>query len=251
MWNALAGSACRKWWRAVVVAAAVAVAVGCGPSKPERLEDFLVRVDNLKFTDREFAEAFELVKTAYPGSLEGEGEGLKNARVKLLEEMTVELVLSKRAEELNISVTEDEIEAAVKAVKEDYPPGLFEQTLIEAAVPLEVWRRRMGARLLVEKVIEKDLRDRIVVTAEDVRAYYEQHYRGKAAEADSEEKLHRLRGVVVAELKRKKVEDAYGGWIAQLKSRYPVEINARLWERILPQNAADTTRPAARAGSGD
>ena len=234
-----------RWWRCVVLA----VVVGCGPPGAQQGEDFLARVGDLKVTRREFAEAFELVKTAYPGSLAGEGEGLGQARLKLLEEMSVELVLARRAEELGIGVSAAEIDAAVDAVKADYPPGVFEQTLIEAAVPFEAWRRRMGMRLMVEKVIEADLRDRIVITAEDVAAYYEQHYRGKAAEADSEEKLHRLRARLVAELKRKKVEEAYGGWVERLKRMYPVEINSRLWEQMTSRLAA--APPPAPAGRGD
>lgn len=232
------------------MAAVAVVVVGCSPTGSERSEDFLLRVDHLKITQREFDEAFELVKTAYPGSVEGEGGGLMQARIKLLEEMAIELMLTKRAEELGVFVPEEEIEAAVNAVKKDYPPGVFEQTLVEAAVPFEVWRRRIGARLLVEKVIEIDLRDRVALTPEDVTTYYEHHYRGKAAEADSEEKLHRLRGVVVAELKRKKIEDAYGGWIGQLKTKYPVEVNTQLWEQMMPRNGADTDQPHARPGGG-
>jgi hypothetical protein len=242
------GTAWRRWWWAAVAVAAV---IGCGSAGPERDKDHLVRVGDRKFTAREFSEAFELVKTAYPGSVEGEGEGLRQARLKLLEEMTVELVLHKRADELGLAVTEEEIDAAVAAVKQDYPPGLFERTLVEAAVPFDAWRRRIGSRLLVEKVIEVDLRERIAITAEDVTAYYARHYRGRAAEADSEEKFRSLKEAVVAELKRQKEEDAYGEWVGRLKARFTIEINTQLWEQMTPRKDAALTQAPARSGTAN
>jgi len=205
---------------------------GCGPSGSEPAEDYLIRVGERKVTVREFLQAFELAQTAYPSSVAQNPAGLKEARTQLLNEMTTELVMFKRAGELGLSVSDAEFEAAVAAVRSDYPPGVFEQTLIESSVSFDAWKHRLRSRLLMEKLVDAELRGQIAISPEDVVGYYDQHYRGKAAGADSDEKFQRLKEAIVADLQRQKIEDAYGVWIARLKEKYPVDVNREAWGRL-------------------
>ena len=175
---------------------------GCGPSDFDSREDYLIRVADRKVTVRDFIQAFELTKTAYPQRSDRESSDraiseLQDARHKLLEEMTIELVMLKRSEELGLSVSEAELEGAVDALKADYPPDVFEETLIQSAVSLESWKQRMRARLLMEKLVQTELGDRIVITAEDVAAHYDRHYKGRAVRADSEGEFQRLKEIIV------------------------------------------------------
>jgi FKBP-type peptidyl-prolyl cis-trans isomerase (trigger factor) len=225
---------------------ALAALPGCDPSGPPGRGEYLVRVGERTVTVREFNQAFELVKTAFPQSLDPGAAGLQEARRKLLEEMTIELVMLARAEELGLSVSDDELEAAVASVKADYPPGVFEQTLIESAVPVEAWRQRIRTRLLMEKLMEQELREKIVVTAEDLAAHYDRHYRGKAAGADSQEKFQRLKETIVADLQREKMEALYSGWIDSLKRKHSVEVNQPLWAQIQAGGTAAPEIPAAK-----
>lgn len=217
---------------------------GCGPSGSEPTEDYLIRVGERKVTVREFLQAFELAQTAYPGSLAQDPAGLKEARTQLLNEMATELVLFKRAGELGLSVSDAEFEAAVDAVKSDYPPGVFEQTLIESAVSFDAWKHRLRSRLLMDKLVDAELRGQIAISPEDVAGYYDQHFRGKAAGADSGEKFQRLKEIIVADLQRQKIEDAFGAWIARLKEKYPVEVNREAWGRL------EGPEPGAAPGDG-
>jgi len=217
---------------------------GCGPPGSEPAEDYLIRVGERKVTVREFLQAFELAQTAYPGSVAQTPAGMKEARTQLLNEMATELVMFKRAGELGLSVSDVELEAAVAAVKSDYPPGVFEQTLIESAVSFDAWKHRLRSRLLMEKLVDAELRGEIAISAEDVAGYYDQHYRGKAAGADSDEKLQRLKETIVADLQRQKIEDAFGAWIARLKEKYPVDVNQEAWGRL------EGPEPGAAPGDG-
>jgi hypothetical protein len=229
------------WGRAGVIPRAVglialflglASLLGCGPSGSEHTEDYLIRVGERKVTSREFLKAFELAQAAYPGSVSQNPEEIKEARKQLLDEMGTELVMAERAGELGLVVSDAELDAAVAAVKSDYPPGVFEQTLVESAVSFDAWKHRLRSRLLMEKLMDAELRGKIVISAEEVADYYDQHFRGKAMGADTDEKFQKLKETIVAELQRQKIEDAFGPWIARLKEKYPVEINRQAWARL-------------------
>jgi len=84
----------------------------------------------------------------------------------------------------------------------------------------------------VEKLVQAELGPQIVITPEEVADYYGQHYRGKAAAADSEEKFQVLKETIVADLRRNKLEDAFVDWINQLKEKYTVDLNSQLWEKL-------------------
>lgn len=206
--------------------------LGCNPSGSERSDDYLVRVGNRKITAHDFLQAFELAKTARPDSVGKMPAALQEARQQLLNEISIELVMLNRAEEVGISVSDAELDAAITAIQADYPPGVFEQTLIEAAVPFEIWKQRMQSRLLMEKLVHAELGPQVAITPMEVAAYYDQHYRGKAGGADSEEKFQRLKETIVADLQRKKLEDAFADWIDGLKKKYPVEVNQQLWAEL-------------------
>lgn len=207
-------------------------ALACGPSTPERDEDYLVRVGTHKVTAREFLQAFELAKTAHPDSIDPSPAVLLDARRRLLEELTVELILLARAAATGVVVSESELEAAIAAVRADYPPGVFEQTLADAAVPFEAWKKRIRSRLLMDKLVALELQPHASIAPEEVAAYYDEHYRGKAGGADSEQRLQRLQETIVADLGRRKIEEAFGPWIDELKQSYPVEVNRALWAQM-------------------
>lgn len=235
------------WIGLVIGALAV---LGCGPSDSERTEAYLLRVGNRKITERDFLQAFELAKTAHPDSSDQSSSALQDARRKLLNEITTELIVLNRSEEVGVSVSEAELDSAIAVVRADYPPGVFEQTLSETAVPFEAWKQRMRSRLLLEKLAQAELNPRIGITPEEVADYYGQHYRGKAAAADSEEAFQKLKETIVADLRRKKLEDAFVDWINQLKEKYAVDVNSQLWEELSSRGQDPSPPPAAPLPEG-
>jgi hypothetical protein len=229
---------------------AVLALLACSPSGPERTEDYLVRAGSRKITPLDFLQAFELAKTAYPDSVDQNPSALQEARQQLLDEIAIELVMLNRADELGISVSDAELDAAIAAIKADYPPGVFEQTLIESTVPFETWKQRLRSRLLMERLVQAEVGQRIAITPAEVAAYYDQHYRGKAGGADSAEKFQRLKETIVADLQRKKLEDGFADWINGLKQKYPVDVNQRLWAE-LAQPSQTRHQPPANSPTDD
>jgi FKBP-type peptidyl-prolyl cis-trans isomerase (trigger factor) len=197
--------------------------------------DFLIRVGDHVLTVTEFNQAFEIVKAAYPHNLRQNSAELQQAQLRLLNQLVVELVLVAKAQELGIQVSDEELHQAVTEIKQDYPDDLFQQTLLEQAVSYDAWEKRLKTRLLIDKVIEKELKEKIVISADDIATYYEQHYKkqppqgGSAKNPEVESDIDEF---IIRALRRKKAEEAYKDWITGLKKKYRIEINRQQWEKI-------------------
>ena len=205
---------------------------GCGQKDSDLGKEVLVRVGDRVVTVLDFKNAFEIAKIAYDDNIDEEPEDLREAQIRQLNQLTVELILLERAQELQVSITEAELEEAVREIKSDYPEGEFEKTLLEFAVSYESWKERLRTRLIIEKVIEEELKNRITITAEDISEYYEKNYQNREVESDPTQKTKDINEVIVKQLRRKKAEEMYSSWIEDLKKQYTIEINREKWEKI-------------------
>ena len=218
----------------IVVALALWGLSGCANSDGPGA-DFLIRVGDHVVTATEFNQDFEIVTAAYPQNLRQHTEELQQAQLRLLNQLADELVLEAKAQELGIQVSDQELNQAVAEIKQDYPDDLFQQTLLEQAVSYDAWEKRLKTRLLIDKVIEKELKEKIVISTDDIATYYEQHYKNRPPEGNSDKNPEAegdIDEAIVQALRRKKAEEAYKDWIAGLKKKYRIEINRKQWEKI-------------------
>lgn len=215
---------------AILTAALLPAACGEPPSGSS--EAPLVVVGEQRLYARDFHRAFALRRIAHPGSFAPDAPGLREARERLLEELVTELLIQEHARLAGIAVSDSELESAVEAVRAQYPLGLFEQTLVEAALPLAEWKERLRSRLLLEAVWRRELAAEEALDIEELRAHYERHFRGKAARVDSEEAWVRLREMLVADLRRQKREEAFSAWVEALRRKTPLRIDEARWEAI-------------------
>jgi hypothetical protein len=204
----------------------------CEKKEADLGKEVLIRVADRTMTVFDFNDAFEITKIAYENDIKEQPDDLRKAKIRLLNQLTVEMILLERAEELKISVTEAELEQAVSAIKGDYPEGEFEKTLLEFAVSYDSWEDRLRNRLILEKVIEEELKNRITITAEDISDYYQKNYQGRQEESGAGQSSEDINEAIVKQLRRQKAEDAYNAWIGTLKAQYEIEINRVQWEKI-------------------
>ncbi len=209
--------------------------------------EVLITVGDRVLTVHDFNEAFEISKTAYAHSIRQESEDLRDAQMRLLNQLTVELLILERGQELGISVTDDELEQAVSEIKSDYPEGEFEETLLEFAVSYDAWLNRLKTRLTMDKVVEAELKNRIAISPEDISQYYQNNFQGKEVESDSTLSSRDINEAIVKQLRREKAEKAYSAWIEELKTKYPIDINSEQWDKITAskiviENEADSDK---------
>ena len=158
---------------------------GCDQKGSDLGKETLIRVGDRVVTVLDFNTALEIAKTAHDHNIDLPSEDLRNAKLRLLNQLTVEMVLLERAEEIEVTVTDAELEKAVAEIKSDYPEGEFEETLLEFAVSYDSWKSRLRNRITMEKVIEKELKSKVTITAEEIAAFYKENYQGREAETES------------------------------------------------------------------
>ena len=223
------------------------LSTGCEQKVSDYANEELLRVGDSVLTVFDFNEAFEISKTAYAHNMRQQSEDLIDAQMRLLNQLTVELLMLERAKELEISVSDDELEGAVSEIKSDYPEGEFEETLIEFAVSYDTWRNRLKTRLTMDKVVEAELKNRISISPEDISQYYKKNFEGKEIESDPTQSSEDINEAIVKQLRREKAEQAYKTWIEELKTKYHIEFNSEQWDKItapkrIKENEADTAK---------
>ncbi|MEW6078918.1 MAG: SurA N-terminal domain-containing protein [Thermodesulfobacteriota bacterium] len=206
------------------------VVVGCGSSR-DIPDDYLLRIGNNEVTVRDYLDALEVMKASYPYEALQNNQVITTLKARLLKQLTEELILSRRAKELDLTVTPDELEKAFNEIRKDYPEGAFETTLLEKAIPLQAWKKRVEMRLLTEKVIDKELVAGIKLTPEEVSQAY-RGFRGGgrvAPVADGEAPD----ATFVRYLRREKAQEQYPQWLDTLQQKYTIEFNEARWKSIL------------------
>lgn len=224
------------------------LSTGCEQKASDYGNEVLLRVGDRVVTVLDFKEAFEISKTAYAHNIRQQAEDLREAQIRLLNQLIIEMVLLERAQELEISVSDDELQKAVSEIKSDYPEGEFEQTLIESAVSYDSWRGQLKTRLTIEKVIDAELKNRITISAEDIAQHYKKNYQDQEVEPDSGQSSQDINEAIVMQLRREKAEQAYNAWVEDLKAKYVIEINSEQWDeitgpQIIEANETDAGNP--------
>lgn len=204
---------------------------GCGQAGDRQKNDaYLIRIDDKKVTSESFKDALEIAKTAYPYKTLQDEQTLKTIKTRLLKQMTEELILMKKAEELGITVSGPELEKAIASVKEDYPGKQFKKALMENAISSEVWKERIRIRLLIEKLVEKKLVKEVNITSREIKNYINEHY---SASERKQLKPDMIDSTVVKRIRHEKAQEKYPQWIDSIQKQYQVELNTKKWKKIL------------------
>lgn len=193
----------------------------CTKPDPAQKDSYLIRAGSSRITIIDFHKSFEAAKTAYTYDAIQNPEILKSIQTDVLKQLAERVVLMQRAEELRINLSDAELEKVIASAKEGYSEGEFEKTLSESAISYDSWKTELKNRLLMEKVVEKDLEQEMSIAAEDIS----NADIGKGKKQISDASIVRL-------LKKKKAEAAYPAWIEQLKKKYKVELNETEWKKI-------------------
>jgi len=206
---------------------------GCGDKGPEANDTYLVKIGNHVLTLSDYNSALEIAKTAYPHN-EIQGSDAVNAiMLRLLNQMIEEMVIIAKASELGITVSDKEMNAAIEQIKEDYPDDEFEKTFLENAISFESWKKRMKTRILIEKVVKEELQNKTTIEPADISDYYNSDQVENNSEPDIPIDLSDIDEAIIKDVRRKKAEAMYQDWIERLKKEYAVDINTKMWNKMI------------------
>ena len=205
--------------------------VGCSDFEHKQKDEYFIKVGNRTITVADFNKAFEIAKNAYPHNRIQQPDMIREARLRLVQQMTEEMILLQRAEELGVTIKDSEVEKNLEELKGDYPDNVFQEILLEYAIPYRSWKEGLKTRLLMEKVIAKELGDKIKITHDDISKYYEENFKDDDTSSDVKEVPEDINNIIIKILRKEKMEKAYASWINKLKNNYAVEINKKELEK--------------------
>lgn len=205
--------------------------VGCSDVEHKQKDEYFIKVGSRTITVADFNKAFEIAKNAYPHNSIQQPDVIREARLRLVQQMTEEMILLQRAEELGVTIKDSEVEKTLEELKRDYPDNVFQEILLEYAIPYRSWREGLKTRLLMEKVIAKELGDHIEITHDDISKYYEEHFKDDDTSSVVKEVPEDINNIIKKILRKEKMEKTYAPWIEKLKNNYVVEINKKELEK--------------------
>ncbi len=153
------------------------LASGCSNKSDTSAEDqVVIRVDDRVLTLAKFNEYFEPIRLGYDEEQAENSVFLREARLRFLLQLVEEMIILRRADELDIDISTQELDDAVRDFEKDYSETGFENQFLKQAISFEAWKERLKERLLVEKVIRKELLEEVSVTPEEISDYYDKHW---------------------------------------------------------------------------
>ncbi len=208
------------------------ILVGCSDVEHKQKDEYFIKLGDRIITVAEFNKAFEIAKNAYPHNRIQQPDVINEARLRLIQQMSEEIILLEKAEELGITMTDSQVEKTLKDIKKDYPENVFQETLLEYAIPYQSWREGLKTRLLLEKVITRELSDKIEITHDDISKYYEEHFKDDNTSPDAKAESKDINNIIITILRKEKMEKAYESWLKKLKNKYEVKINKKELEKM-------------------
>ena len=117
-------------------------------------------------------------------------------RLNLLRTMIDEEIVEQRAAKMNLTATNEEVDAKLAELKARYPEEQFEQWLKANNHTLDDVKHDLRRTLTINKLLNKEINSKITVTDADVTNYYNQH----KSEYDLIETTYRLAQIQVTDI---------------------------------------------------
>ena len=201
---------------------------GCGKPEKEVNTNFLIETSLIKISSSEFAEELDLKKAAYPYDIKENQKEYNEMVIHLVKILSEEIVLLSAASDKQIIITDQEIASAEKEFKKDYPEDSFEQILLENAISYPLWKERFKKNMIMEKLIDQELTQKIIITPEDIVEFYNIHNVQTTQKSDNKAIiLNKIKNEkeLVTRLRLQKTQESYDKWIQKFYKMYPVEIS--------------------------
>jgi peptidyl-prolyl cis-trans isomerase SurA len=103
------------------------------------------------------------------------GEAADSLRLNALRELIDEEIVQQRAAKMNLTSTNEEVDAKVAEMKTPFTEEQFAQRLHDNKQTLDDLKHSIRRNLTIEKLLNKEINSKVTVTDADVTAYYNAH----------------------------------------------------------------------------
>jgi len=137
------------------------------------VNDDVITLSELEKMGREF---FERIKTKAPAA--EVDRALEKARAEVLSGLIDKFIVRQQAEKLSISVAEEEIDAAIDQIlaRNNATIEDFRKELAAMNISEQEYRENLRDQILQSKLVNREVRSRIVIVEEDIKDYYQEEY---------------------------------------------------------------------------
>ena len=154
---------------ALAVAGACGGAAGRAPSSPD-----VWAVVNGTELRRDHVERLYRTMLNSDAGIPTDEEAL-SAKLSILEDMINDEILIARAAGLKIAPTEDEVAKAVAEQRGQLTEEAFVKQLGDRGITSDEFRQEVRRELIVRKVVEKEITEKVAITDAEVTAFYEKN----------------------------------------------------------------------------
>jgi peptidyl-prolyl cis-trans isomerase SurA len=134
--------------------------------------DVMARVNGRKILRTEVEKYYRNQMEKQPPSSNEQAQAL---RLGILREMIENEILAQRAEKLGLLATDEEVDGKLSEIRAPFTKEEFDQRLKERGITLEDFKRDLRRSITVEKVLNKEITSKIIITDSDITNYFNQH----------------------------------------------------------------------------
>jgi parvulin-like peptidyl-prolyl isomerase len=131
-------------------------------------EKTVLTVGSLKISPEEFKGQWKRMGFEQGGTTKGQSDSLVQSVVD-------HYLILEYAKQQDLSVSDEELESAVKEIKKDYAEKDFQELLLKGYIDYGEWKEELRERLLIKKVISKASAAAPEITLEEIKDYYDSH----------------------------------------------------------------------------
>jgi peptidyl-prolyl cis-trans isomerase SurA len=213
---------------AVVLAALMFVTAGIVPATAEDLEmvdRIVATVNDEIITYSMLNEAF----TPYEKNLREKGLPLDKElelrykiRNRLIQQLIDQEITNQAVKKAQISISEEEVSGYIERIKQmsSFTDENLREMLAKEGVSLEQYRKEIRNVLLRNKLIQYEVKSKIVVTQKEIDDYYEKNkddYKGKTEKEVSE--------AIADKVYQIQADEKFAKWVADLRDQAQITIN--------------------------
>ncbi len=210
--------------------------LGCGESEKEKPMVFIIKSPLINISEADFLDELDLKKAAYPYKISENPEEYNEMVIRLVNVLTEETLLLNAAVDYGVTVTQEEVKAAEDEIKKDYPDASFDKMLLENAISYSLWKKRLKTNLIIDKLIDQEIRSKIEITSDDLVEFYKKYNMEETQDPkkkNKEPKKEIDENELVSVFRMQKTEDVYQAWLKELELKYPIEINKEKLKSLL------------------